>query len=58
MEIISMNTENSKRNELHKFVLNVSQRLDLISSNNHATLQNLCIHYTQKNIEKHYNKRS
>ena len=31
METIFMNTENSKTNELHKFVLNLSQRLDLRS---------------------------
>ena len=29
-----MNAENSKMNEPHKFVLNLSHRLDLISSNN------------------------
>ena len=33
METIFMNTENSKTNEPHKFVLNLSQRLDLRSSN-------------------------
>ena len=35
-----MNIENSKRNEPHKFVLNLSQRLDLRSSNKHAALKN------------------
>ena len=30
MEMIFMNTENSKTNEPHKFVLNLSQRLDLL----------------------------
>ena len=34
MERIFMNIENSKNDEPHKFVLNLSQRLDLISSNN------------------------
>ena len=33
-----MNTENSKTNESHKFVLNLSQRLDLKSSNKHGFL--------------------
>ena len=33
METIFMNIENSKANEPHKFVLNLSQRLDLRSSN-------------------------
>ena len=36
METISMNTENRKTNELHKFVLNLSQRLDLTNSNKHV----------------------
>ena len=46
MGIIFMNTENSKTNEPHKFVLNLSQRLDLRSQNN------LSIYYTWKNIRK------
>ena len=34
-----MNTENSKTNEPHKFVLNLSQRLD-----KHVAIQNLFIY--------------
>ena len=49
-----MNTENSKTNEPHKFVLNLPQRLDLKSSNKHVALQNLSIHYTWKNTRKQY----
>ena len=49
-----MNTENSKTNKPHKFVLNLSQRLDLRSSNKHVALHNLCIYYTWKNIRKQY----
>ena len=50
-----MNTENSKMNEPHKFVLNLSQRLDFIHSNKHVALQNLSIiYYTQKNLRKQY----
>ena len=37
MEAIFQNTENSKTNEPHKFVLNLSQRLDLRSSNKHVS---------------------
>ena len=33
-----MNTENSKTNTPHKFVLNLLQRLDLRSSNKHVAL--------------------
>ena len=50
MEAISMNTENSKMNKPHKFVLNLSQRLDLRSSNKLVALQNLSIYFTSKNI--------
>ena len=48
METIFIKTENSKMNELHKFVLNLSQRLDLESANKHIALQNLSIYYTWK----------
>ena len=45
METIFMSTENSKMNEPHKFVYNLSQKLDLRSSNKHVALQNLSIYY-------------
>ena len=48
METIFMNTEKSKTNKPHKFVLNFSQRLDLRGSNKHFVLQNLSIYYTWK----------
>ena len=47
--------KNSKTNEPHKFVLNLSQRLDLRSSNKHVAIQNLSIYYTWKNVRKQYN---
>ena len=53
MKTILMNTENSKTNELHKLVLNLSQTLDLRSSNKHA-LQNLSIYCMWKDIRKQY----
>ena len=40
METIFMNMENSKTNEPHKFVLNLSQRLDLRSLSKHVAPQN------------------
>ena len=49
-----MNPENSKTNESHKFVLNLSQRLDLKSSDKLVALQNLSIDYTLKNKMKQY----
>ena len=54
MEAIFMNTENSKMNEPHKFVPNLTQRIDLKSSNKHVILQGLSIYYTWKNIRKQY----
>ena len=54
MKMMLINTENSKMNEPHKFVLNLSQRLDLKSLNRHVALQNLNIYYTWKNIIEQY----
>ena len=54
METIFINTENSKTNKPHKIVLNLSQRLDLVSSDIHVVLKNLSIYYTWKNIKKQY----
>ena len=54
IETIFINMENSKTNEPNKFVLNFSQRLDLISSNKNLAFQNLSIYCTWKNIRKQY----
>ena len=53
--MIFINTENSKANESHQFVVNLSQRLGIRSSNKHVTLQNLSIYYTWKNVRQQYN---
>ena len=55
METIFVNRENSQKNEPHKLVTNLSQRLDLRGSNKHVALQNLSAYYTGKNIRKQYN---
>ena len=47
-----MNTENSNTNKSHKFVINLSQRSDLRSSNKHVALQNLSTYYTWNNVRK------
>ena len=52
MATIFLNTENTKTNESHKFVLNLSQSLDLKSSNKCVALQNLSIYYTWENMKK------
>ena len=54
MAAIFMNTESTKTDKLHKFVLNLSQRLDLRSSNEHVALQSLSLYYKWKNIRKQY----
>ena len=54
MKTIFMNMENSKMDSRHKFALNLSQRLDLTSSNKHVVLQNLSTYYGQKSIRKQY----
>ena len=41
METIFANTENSKTNEPHKFVLNLSQRLNLINPNKNVAVKSL-----------------
>ena len=54
METIFLNMRNSKTSEPHTFVLNLSWKLDLRSSNKHAALQNLSICYTCKNKRQQY----
>ena len=48
MEMIFMNTGSSKTCKSHKFVLDLSQRLDLRGSNKHVAPQNLSIFYSGK----------
>ena len=55
METISMNTENKKTSESHKFILDLSQRLDFKSLNKYVVLQNLSIYYISKNKRQQYN---
>lgn len=45
METIFMNIKKSKTNESYKFALNLSQRLDLGSTNKHVALQKISIYY-------------
>ena len=52
MRTTYINPKNSKTNEPHKFVINLSQILDLRSSNKHVALQKVPIYYAWKNIRK------
>ena len=51
-----MNTDNNITNETHTIFLNLSQILDLGSSDKHVALRNLSIYYTCKNMRKQYKK--
>ena len=46
-----MNIENSKTNEPHKFILNLFQRLDLLSLNKNVPLHNLYLFITYGKIQ-------
>ena len=45
---------NSETSQPHKFILSLSQRLDLRKSDKYVALQNLPIYYTWKNIRQQY----
>ena len=55
METIFINTENSKTNELHRFKLDLTDKLNLKNPNKNMTLANLSIYYTWENIQSEYN---
>ena len=46
-----MNTENSKTNELHRFKLHLTDKLNLKNSSKNMDFANLSIYYTWKNIK-------
>ena len=54
METIFMNKKTSKTSEPHKFVLKLSQILEIRSSNKHIDLQKLSFYYTWKNIRQQH----
>ena len=55
MEMIFMNTENSKTNELHRFRLDLADKFNLKNPKKNIALVNLSIYYTWKNIKSEYN---
>ena len=56
METILMNTENNKVNEPYQFVVNLSERLDLRSSNEHVAIQNTYLLHMEKHKKRVYKK--
>ena len=55
METIFINTENSKKNESHRFKLDLADKLNLKNPKKSMALVNLSIYYTWKNIKTKYN---
>ena len=54
MDIIFMNSRNSKTSDPHRLLPNLSDKIDLKKSDEHVALPNLSIHYTWKNVKKLY----
>ena len=52
MDIIFINSENSKTSDLHKLLLNLTDNINLKKSDKYVALSNLCTYYTWKNIKK------
>ena len=52
MDIIFMNSENSKTSEPYILILMLTDKLDLRNGDKSNTLSNLSIYYTWKNIKK------
>ena len=50
-----MNTENSKTSESHRFVLDLTEKLNLKDPKENMVLANLSIYYTWKNIKSECN---
>ena len=50
-----LNTENSKTNEYHRFILDMTNKLNLKDPKKNMALANLSIYYTWKNIKSEYN---
>ena len=54
MDTIFMNTNNSKTSEPHRFIFELTDKLNLKRTPKHISLSNLSIYYTWRNIKKQY----
>ena len=54
MDTKFMNSENSKKSEPHRLSFNLTDKINLKSSDKYVALSNLSIYYTWKNIKKSY----
>ena len=52
-----MNSENSNRDEPHRFKLDLTDTFNLKNPNKNMALANLSIYYTLKNIRSEYNNK-
>ena len=52
MDIIFMNSEKSQTFDLHRLLLNFSDKLNLKRKDNYVALSNLSIYYIWKKIKK------
>ena len=52
MDTILLNSENSKISDLHRLLLKLSNKIDLIRIDKYVASSNLSIHYTWKKIKK------
>ena len=57
METIFINTENSKKNEPHRFRLTSADKHNSKDPNKIMALANVIIYYTWKNIKSAYNNK-
>ena len=55
MDIIFMNSENSRTSKSHVLLLRLTDKLDLRKGQKAVALSNLSIYYTWKNIKSSYN---
>ena len=54
MDIIFLNSENSKTSDPYRLLLNLLDKINLKRSDKYVALSNLSIYYTWKNIKKSY----
>ena len=54
MDTIFLNSENSKTFDTHRLLLNFLDKINLNRKDKYATLSNLSIYYTWKNIKNSY----
>ena len=54
MDTLFMDYENSKTSDIHRLLLNLSDKISLKSKDKYVALSNLSIYYTWENIKKSY----